>query len=138
MNNSQVGPVTDIIELVPDRLYSIASTIRLDGFVSSYPANATGYTKGHCYLLKEGNDALLLDTGYTAHRDAIIARLRELLADGDALSIYPLRLNEYMSVCNVEMIAQTFRAKQCYSGNPDASLWVGFSRHVERRDDYQL
>jgi flavorubredoxin len=138
MNDSQVSPVTDVIELVPDKLYSVASTIRLDGNVSSYPANATGYTKGHCYLLKQGNDALLLDTGYTAHRRAIIASLRQLMTDGDELSIYPLRLNEYMSVCNVEMIAQTFRAKQCYSGNPDASLWVGFSRHVERPDDYVL
>lgn len=138
LNPSRDGAVTDVIELVPDRLYSIASTIRLDGRVSSYPANATGYTKGHCYLLKEGKDALLLDTGYTAHREAIIARLRELLADGDELSIYPLRLNEYMSVCNVEAIAQTFRAKQCYSGNPDAALWVAFSRHVERPADYAL
>ena len=138
MHHSQIGAATQVMELVPDRLYSIASTIELNGLISSYPANAIGFTKGHCYLVKEGNDALLLDSGYTAHRGGIIARLRELLSDGDELSIYPLRLNEYMSVCNVEAIAQTFRAKQCYSGNPDAAVWVAFSRHVERPADYVL
>ena len=97
---------TQILELVPDRLYSIASTIALDGRVSAYPANVRGYAPGHCYLLKEGNDALLLDSGYAAYRSQIIASLHQLLAPGDELSIFPLRLNEYMSVCNVEAIAQ--------------------------------
>lgn len=129
---------TEILELVPGRLWSVASTIVLDGRVSAYPANVRGYAPGHCYLLKEGNDALLLDSGYTAYRPQIIAALHRLLGPGDELSIYPLRLNEYMSVCNVEAIANAFRAKQCYSGNPDASLWVAFSQHSEKLPDYQL
>ncbi|WDZ76234.1 hypothetical protein PWG15_16770 [Ensifer adhaerens] len=129
---------TEIIPLVDGKLFSIASTIVLDGRVSAYPANVRGYALGHCYLLKEANDALLLDSGYSAYRSQIIESLRTLLLPDDELSIYPLRLNEYMSVCNVEAIANTFRAKQCYSGNPDASLWVAFSRHSENLTDYKL
>ena len=120
------------------KLYALQNVLELDGRVSAYPANVRGYALGHCYLLKEGNDALLLDSGYSAYRSQIIASLRELLAPGDELSIYPLRLNEYMSVCNVEAIASTFRAKQCYSGNPAASLWVAFSRHSQTASDYEL
>jgi hypothetical protein len=29
-------------------------------------------------------------------------------------------------VCNVEAIAASFNVIQCYSGNPDAALWVDF------------
>jgi hypothetical protein len=138
MKQDTQGLHTEILDLVPGRLYSVASTIALDGRVSAYPANVRGFALGHCYLLKQGSEALLLDSGYAAYRAQIIAALRRLLAPGDDLSIYPLRLNEYMSVCNVEAIANAFRAKQCYSGNPDASLWVAFSRHSEKLPDFEL
>ena len=50
------------------------------------------------------------------------------------LSVFPLRINEYMSVCNVEAIAQSFNVEQCYSGNPDAALWVDFGRRSDSND----
>jgi flavorubredoxin len=39
-----------------------------------------------------------------------------------------------MSVCNVEAIAQNFDVEQCYSGNPDAALWVDFGRRSDTND----
>jgi flavorubredoxin len=39
-----------------------------------------------------------------------------------------------MSVCNVEAIAQSFNVEQCYSGNPDAALWVDFGRRSDAND----
>ena len=39
-----------------------------------------------------------------------------------------------MSVCNVEAIAQSFNVEQCYSGNPDAALWVDFGRRSDTND----
>jgi flavorubredoxin len=40
-----------------------------------------------------------------------------------------------MSVCNVEAIAQNFDVEQCYSGNPDAALWVDFGRRSDANDN---
>lgn len=118
-----MGPIQT---LDPGRLYALQNLIPLDGRVSSYPADARGYTVSNCYLIKEGNDAILLDSGYTAHEASILAQLDSLLEPDATLSVYPLRLNEYMSVCNVEAIAARFNVIQCYSGNPDAALWVDF------------
>jgi hypothetical protein len=36
--------------------------------------------------------------------------------------------------CNVEAIAQSFNVEQCYSGNPDAALWVDFGRRSDAND----
>jgi hypothetical protein len=118
-----IGPVA---VLVPDRLYALQNVITLDGRISSYPANARGYTVSNCYLVKEGKDAVLLDSGYSAHVRSVLTQLGSILEPDATLSVYPLRINEYMSVCNVEAIASRFNVIQCYSGNPDAALWVDF------------
>ena len=126
-----MGPIETI---VPDRLYALQNVIKLDGRVSSYPANARGYTVSNCYLIKEGDDAVLLDSGYTAHVRSLLAQIDSLLEPDATLSVYPLRINEYMSVCNVEAIAARFNVIQCYSGNPDAALWVDFGGHSDAAD----
>jgi hypothetical protein len=118
-----MGPIQ---VLVPDRLYALQNVITLDGRISSYPASARGYTVSNCYLIKEGKDAILLDSGYTAHVQSLLAQIGSVLEPDATLSVYPLRINEYMSVCNVEAIASNFNVIQCYSGNPDAALWVDF------------
>ncbi|GGE49262.1 hypothetical protein GCM10007276_27980 [Agaricicola taiwanensis] len=123
-----MGPVT---ELYPERLYALQNVIRLDGRISSYPANARGYTVSNCFLIKEGKDAVLLDSGYSAHEESILAQIASVLEPDATLSVYPLRINEYMSVCNVEAIADRFNVIQCYSGNPDAALWVDFGRRSD-------
>jgi flavorubredoxin len=119
----EMGPIEVI---VPGKLYSLQNVITLDGRVSSYPANARGYTVSNCYLIKEGSDAVLLDSGYTAHVKSLLAQIDSILEPDATLSVYPLRINEYMSVCNVEAIAARFNVIQCYSGNADAALWVDF------------
>lgn len=134
-----MGP---ILTIVPDRLYALQNVFALDGRVSSYPANARGYTVSNCYLIKEGNDAVLLDSGYVAHERSLLAQIGSLLEPDATLSVYPLRINEYMSVCNVEAIAANFNVIQCYSGNPDAALWVDFGGRsdssVTTRKTYSL
>jgi hypothetical protein len=123
------------IETIADgKLYALQNVMELDGRVSAYPANARGYSVSNCYLLKEGNRALLLDSGLSAHEASIIAQIRSLTTSQTRLSVFPLRINEYMSVCNVEAIAQNFDVEQCYSGNPDAALWVDFGRRSDAND----
>ena len=48
----------------------------------------------------------MLDAGYSAHLPAILKQLHAVLDVSKPLSIYPLRLNEFMSVSNVEAIAE--------------------------------
>ncbi len=107
-------------------LYALQNVFKLDGLASCYPANAQGYSVVNSYVLKNASGALMLDSGYAAHFPAILRQLRSLLDVGKPLSIYPLRLNEFMSVSNVESIAEEFIVDQCYSSNPDAALWVDF------------
>src|ERR1700759_664757 len=123
------------IETIADgKLYALQNVMELDGRVSAYPANARGYSVSNCYLLKEGDRALLLDSGLSAHEASIIAQIRSLTTADTLLSVFPLRINEYMSVCNVEAIAQSFNVEQCYSGNPDAALWFDFGRRSDAND----
>jgi flavorubredoxin len=124
------------IETIADgRLYALQNVMELDGRVSAYPANARGYSVSNCYLIKQGKSALLLDSGLSAHEASIIAQIRSLTTPETRLSVFPLRINEYMSVCNVEAIAQNFDVEQCYSGNPDAALWVDFGRRSDANDN---
>ena len=119
-------PASGITVLANESLYALQNVFELDGRVSCYPANASGYSVANCYLIREGDHALMLDTGYVAHEREILAQLAALLQPETLLSVFPMRLNEYMSVCNVESIAAEFNVVQCYSGNPDAAKWVDF------------
>jgi flavorubredoxin len=128
IEKSNIGAIAD------GKLYALQNVMELDGRVSAYPANARGYSVSNCYLIKEGHRALLLDSGLSAHEASIIAQIRSLTTPDTLLSVFPLRINEYMSVCNVETIAQSFNVEQCYSGNPDAALWVDFGRRSDAND----
>ena len=122
------------VTTVADGIYALQNVLDLDGRVSAYPGNARGYSVSNCYLVTQGRHALLLDSGLSAHESSIIAMIRSLTNADTLLSIFPLRINEYMSVCNVEAIAQTFNVEQCYSGNPDAALWVDFGKRSDSND----
>src|ERR1700733_1810295 len=103
------------IETIADgKLYALQNVLELDGRVSAYPANARGYSVSNCYLVTQGRHALLLDSGLSAHETSIIGMIRSLTKADTLLSIFPLRINEYMSDCNVEAIAQSFNVEQCY------------------------
>jgi hypothetical protein len=112
--------------LAEGKLYALQNTYSLDGRVSSYPAPARGFSVSNCYLLKEPDAAVLIDTGYAAHEESLRRQMNSLLDQGHPLSLFPLRLNEFMSVNNVEAHAMHFNVVQLYSGNKDAALWFDF------------
>ena len=118
--------------LVEGRLYALQNVFQLGGRASAYPSDADGYSVCNCYLLKEGNRALLLDSGLTAHADSLISQINGLIDPGTRLSVYPLRINEFMSVANVEALADAFDVEQCYSSNADAAVWVDFGARSDR------
>ena len=122
-----------IASLADDKLYALQNPFALDGRVSSYPASARGFSVANCYLLTQSDAAMLIDTGFGKDEPAIRSQIERLIAPGLPLSMFPLRLNEFMSINNVESFAGHFNIDQCYTSNPDAALWFDFGATANGR-----
>jgi hypothetical protein len=123
-----------IATLAAGELYALQNQFALDGRVSSYPGSARGWSVANSYLLTQPDAALLIDTGFGKDEPAIRAQIEQLIAPGLPLSMFPLRLNEFMSINNVETFAGHFNVKTCYTSNVDAALWFDFGVKDEGRD----
>src|SRR5262252_1415318 len=122
-----------IAALAEGKLYALQNPFALDGRVSSYPASARGYSVANSYLLTQSDAAMLIDTGFGKDEPAIRAQIDSLIAPGLPLSLFPLRLNEFMSINNVEAFAGHFNVETCYTSNVDAALWFDFGAKANGR-----
>jgi flavorubredoxin len=123
-----------IASLADGRLYALQNPFALDGRVSAYPASARGFSVANSYLLTQPDAAMLIDTGFGKDEPAIRAQIEQLIAPGLPFSMFPLRLNEFMSINNVESFAGHFNVETCYTSNVDAALWFDFGAKAEGRD----
>jgi hypothetical protein len=123
-----------IASLADDRLYALQNPFTLDGRVSSYPASARGFSVANSYLLTQPDAAMLIDTGFGKDEPVIRAQIESLIAPDLPLSLFPLRLNEFMSINNVESFAGHFKVETCYTSNIDAALWFDFGAKAQGRD----
>jgi hypothetical protein len=123
-----------IASLADGRLYALQNPFALDGRVSAYPASARGFSVANSYLLTQPDAAMLIDTGFGKDEPAIRAQIESLIAPGVPFSMFPLRLNEFMSINNVESFAGHFNIETCYTSNVDAALWFDFGAKAEGRD----
>src|SRR6185437_7966689 len=123
-----------IATLAAGKLYALQHPYALDGRVSFYPASARGFSVANSYLLRQPDAAMLIDTGFGKDEPAIRAEIERLIEPGLPLSMFPLRLNEFMSINNVESFAGHFNVETCYTGNIDAALWFDFGAKAEGRD----
>jgi flavorubredoxin len=85
------------------------------------------------YLLTQSDAAMLIDTGFGKDEPVIRAQIESLIAPGLPLSLFPLRLNEFMSINNVETFAGHFNVETCYTSNVDAALWFDFGAKANGR-----
>src|SRR5262249_61599390 len=115
------------------RLYALQTPFPLDGRVSAYPAGARGFSVANSYLLTQPDAAMLIDTGFGKDEPVIRAQIESLIAPGLPFSMFPLRLNEFMSINNVEAFAGHFNIETCYTSNPDAALWFDFGAREDGR-----
>ncbi|MGC2125570.1 MAG: hypothetical protein WA652_22215 [Xanthobacteraceae bacterium] len=115
-----------IASLEDDRLYALQNVFALDGRISSYPASARGFSVANSYLLTQSDAAMLIDTGFGKDEPVIRGQIEALIAPGLPLSMFPLRLNEFMSINNVASFAGHFNVETCYTSNIDAALWFDF------------
>ncbi len=123
-----------VAALAEGRLYALQHPFALDGRVSMYPASARGFAVANSYLLTEPDAAMLIDTGFGKDEAVIRAEIESLVAPGVPLSLFPLRLNEFMSINNVESFAAHFNVQTCYTSNIDAALWFDFGAKTDGRD----
>src|SRR5438552_11986700 len=128
------GMARGIAALAEGKLYALQNQFALDGRVSAYPASARGYSVANSYLLTQPDAAMLIDTGFGKDEPVIRAQIEQLIAPGLPLSLFPLRLNEFMSINNVESFAGHFNVETCYTSNIDAALWFDFGAKAEGRD----
>jgi hypothetical protein len=122
-----------VATLAEGKLYALQNPFPLDGRVSAYPGSARGYSVANSYLLTESDAALLVDTGFGKDEPAIRAQIESLISPRLPLSMFPLRLNEFMSINNVEVFAGHFNVEQCYTSNVDAALWFDFGAKADGR-----
>lgn len=114
------------LTLADGKLYALQNAYELDGRVSSYPANAKGYSVSNCFLLTQPDAAWLIDTGFGGDEPALRQQIETLIGRERPLSLLPLRLNEFMSIQNVEPFSAYFNVKEVFTGNPDAAFWFDF------------
>src|SRR5437773_6314510 len=115
------------------KLYALQNPFALDGRVSSYPASARAYSVANSYLITQSDAAMLIDNVFGKDEPAIRAQYESLISPNLPLSLFPLRLNEFMSINNVEAFAGHFNVETCYTSNVDAALWFDFGAKANGR-----
>jgi flavorubredoxin len=128
------GFAAGITAIAEGKLYALQNPFALDGRVSSYPGSARGHSVANSYLLTQSDAAMLIDTGFGKDEPAIRAQIELLITPSLPLSLFPLRLNEFMSINNVETLAGAFNVETCYTSDVDAALWFDVGAKTEGRD----
>lgn len=110
------------VPLVDARLYVLPNPYRLDGRVATHPIEARGWAAQNCYVVVEGDRAIVLDTGFAVHERLMIDRLAELLTPGMTLELAVMRLGEYYGSCNVRPLVDRFGVRRLFSPRGDGML----------------
>ena len=126
MTDSSVLSHSCITDLGGGKAYALHNVFALDGRISAYPLSARGFAPSNCYLLCEEDGAILLDTGYNGHKHSLFEQIGSIITPDTPLSIYPLRLNEFMSVGNAAALAREFNVVECFARRPDMDYWLDF------------
>ncbi len=106
---------TQLLELVPRRLYAVSSRVPLDGRVSWAPALPGRTQRVNCYLLVEDGHALLVDTGLAIHAAETAAALQEVLGPDGRLSIVLTRA-EMDCVSGIGAISRVLPVERLMAG----------------------
>lgn len=105
----------DAVAIVPGKLYGLGGAARRDGRISWVPSGGHGYEPLNCYLLTEPDGALLIDTGVTAHADAIAGQLRGIAGPDLPVSVFLTRF-EPDCVTNLAGVLRTCNVVAVYGG----------------------
>ncbi len=123
--SAQDAPIEVLAE---GQVFALRNLLQLDGRVSAYPGHTRGYSVSNCYLLKEPDGACVIDTGYAANEAQILTQIGSLVPRDLPVALFPLRINEFMSVGNAMAIARNFNVVEAFSPTPDPiKVWIDFA-----------
>jgi len=103
-----------IVELVPEKLYLLGADVPVEGRTSWVDPGYSGTQHENVYLLKEGDQALLIDCGPALTKERVVAQLGQLLTDSSELSVVLSRA-EFETTGGVPAIAAAFPIKAVYA-----------------------
>src|SRR3989337_367860 len=86
-----------------------------EGPLSTHAPGDHGFSTVNCYLIRDKSDSLLIDTGFTSHRDALVADVTSLISKDGKLSLFPLRFGEFNSICNIVPLVGLMKGGTLYS-----------------------
>jgi hypothetical protein len=111
-NGGSAAPAGAAWALADERLFVLSNPYELDGRITHYPRDTRGYAPMQCYLLKEGDHALLMGSGWSTQQERILDQLSTLLGSAQ-LSFIPAGL-DLSRLCNVRPISDRFGLAYCY------------------------
>lgn len=119
-------PGGTIIPLAEGRLYALANSYAVDGSVAWHDPAARGFAPMNSYVLLEGEEALVIDTGVTAHREALLQQLRAVVPPTAKISILHTRIGEFNSICNTPAVLRQFEVMRLYGCYRQVHIWLTF------------
>jgi glyoxylase-like metal-dependent hydrolase (beta-lactamase superfamily II) len=105
--------------------------------VTWHPPEARGFAAMNTYVLREGGHALIIDTGVSAHTEALLEQLASVLDADTELAVLHTRIGEYTTISNTVPIAERFAVTTIHSEQADSPRWVDF-RQGHGRDVGEL
>jgi hypothetical protein len=102
----------------------LANPYEVDGRVSWHGRGVRGWATSNCVLVREGGRALLIDTGLTIHREAVLAALRELVGPGVRLEILSSRIGEFDVIGNLVDVVAAHGVRKVYAAFGEAPRWA--------------
>lgn len=93
-------------------LIALSNAYELDGRVSTHPADVRGWAPMNVYVLREGDHALVIDSGLTVHRAALLERLATVVDERTELTFLPFRYGELNSLTNFGAFAERFGVRR--------------------------
>lgn len=111
------GPAlpASVTEIVPGRLYAVGGTVATTRPTTWIAPDLHGRLAVSCYVLKDGDEALLVDTGLAAHREPISAGLDAVLSGTQRRALIMTR-REPDSIINLPWLIRHFAIDTVYCG----------------------
>jgi flavorubredoxin len=125
---------TMIVPLQGQALQALSHPYAVDGRVSWHPPGDRGYAMMNCYVIRDGDETMLVETGLRIHRDVLLDEIAACVGPRP-LELLVLRQQEFDSVCNVLPIVHAFEVKTIYGQHGNVIPWANFLTDVRLAAD---
>jgi flavorubredoxin len=110
------GSLSSSAAIVDGALHVVGGAVDADGrAVSWLPADAAGLQPVNCFLLVEGEERVLIDTGVARHEELVLAQLRQLVPSDTHVKLCMSRA-ELDCAGNVGAVGRAFGIGAVYTG----------------------